>query len=251
MAVKKINMKKEEIFDLSGKVAIVTGGAGHLGTAMSEALREAGAEVIVASRNSECKLDISSRESIKDCFADVAKKYGKIDILVNNASYGAANDLEHLTDEEWQKSFDGIVASAFRTTQEIIPYMKESGGAIINIASMYGIVSPDLSIYGDKMMVHPANTASAKAALIHFTKYCAVALAKYKIRVNAISPGPFPKPEVEEKYDWFIKKLSDKNPTGRIGQPDELKGAVVFLASDSASYVTGHNLVVDGGWTIW
>ena len=244
-------MEVNKLFDLTGKVAIVTGGAGYLGTAMSEGLTEAGAHVAVASRSGEFKLNIANRDSIKKCFAEIVSKFGRIDILVNNASYGAANDLEHLTDEEWHKSFDGIVASAFRTTQEVLPYMKNEGGSIINIASMYGIVSPDLSIYEDKMMVHPANIASAKAALIHFTKYCAVALAKYKIRVNAISPGPFPKPDVQEKYDWFIKELSAKNPLGRIGQPHELKGAVVFLASHASSYITGHNLVVDGGWTIW
>ena len=115
---------------------------------------------------------------------------------------------------------------------------------------MYGIVSPNPVIYDGTDYANPVNYGAGKAALLQLTRFAAVHLAGKGVRVNAISPGPFPSPAVQ-RNTTFIKRLEEKVPLGRIGQPEELKGAVVFLASDAASYITGHNLVVDGGWTIW
>ena len=264
-------MKSLDLFKLDGKTVIVTGGAGHLGSAMSEGLAEASANVVIASRNLEkCKetasqiseanpqgetialeLDVSTRELIKKCFSAVKERYGGIDILVNNAYYGASNVIEEMSDEEWNLGIDGALGSTFRCTSEVIPMMKEAGGGVIvNVSSMYGIVSPDPRIYRGTKYTKPPNYGTAKAGLIQFTKYCACHLADYGIRVNALSPGPFPSPEVQ-KTEWLLDELEGKNPMGRIGQPWELKGALLFLCSDASTYVTGHNVVVDGGWTVW
>ena len=264
-------MKSLDLFKLDGKTAIVTGGAGHLGGAMSEGLAEAGAVVVIASRNLEkcketaariseanagvevtaLKLDISTRESIKKCFSAVKERHGGIDILVNNAYYGASNVIEEMSDEEWNLGIDGALGSTFRCTSEVIPTMREAGGGVIvNVSSMYGVVSPDRRIYRGTSNANPPNYGAAKAGLIQFSKYCACHLADYRIRVNALSPGPFPSPKVQ-KTDWFVEELGGKNPMGRIGQPWELKGALLFLCSDASTYVTGHNVVVDGGWTAW
>jgi gluconate 5-dehydrogenase len=123
-------------------------------------------------------------------------------------------------------------------------------GVIINISSMYGIVSPDPRIYGDSGYNNPPDYGAGKAGIIQFTKYAACHLAAKGIRVNAVSPGPFPGAEVQ-KNEAFITNLKNKVPLGRIGQPADLKGVVVFLASDASSYITGQNIIVDGGWTVW
>ncbi len=259
-------------FKLTGKVAIVTGGYSHLGSAFTEVLAEANANVVIAGRDSKkaellmnrigeklhessvdfVYMDISSTESIRCAFREVWEKHSKVDILVNNAVYCKHNILENMTDEEWNYCIDGTLNSLFRCIREITPYMKkQKSGSIINISSMYGMISPDFRVYGNcKDQLNPPNYGAAKAGVIQLTKYCAVWLAKYGIRVNCISPGPFPSHNVQRNKE-FIDKLCNKVPLGRIGKPEDLKGALVFLASDASSYVMGHNLVVDGGWTIW
>ena len=134
--------------------------------------------------------------------------------------------------------------------RSIIPIMeKNKFGSIINISSMYGMVSPDPSIYGSSGHNNPPNYGAGKAAIIQFTRYTACHLAKKGIRVNSVSPGPFPKPDVTDMR--FISNLKKKTPMGRLGQPHEIKGVIVFLASQSSSFVTGTNISVDGGWTAW
>lgn len=262
-------MLNNSLFDLSNKTAVVTGGYGHLGKSISEGLAEANAKVFITGRDEKkCintinelleknkslnldyeLLDISSPESIGDSFNRIYNKAGKIDILVNNAYFGAMGSIEEMSETDWQKGIDGSINSVFRCTKAILPYFT-SGGNIINIASMYGVVSPDPSIYGDSGQNNPPNYGTGKAAIVHFTKYSAVHLASKNIRVNSISPGPFPNPKVQNDTG-FITRLKEKVPMGRIGNPEELKGAVIFLAGDASSYVTGQNICVDGGWTIW
>lgn len=259
-------------FKLDNKIAIITGGYGYLGKYFTEALLEAGSTVIIAGRDLEkCKniikemkeknseysiecleIDISNTESIKKCFKKAYMKFKKIDILVNNAVYSKSNTLEDMTDEEWNYGIDGTLSSTFRCVREVTPYMKkQKEGNIVNISSMYGMVSPDFKIYkNDLKLSNPPNYGAAKSGVIQLTKYCAVYLAKYGIRVNCISPGPFPSYDVQ-KNEEFVDRLSSKVPIGRIGKPGELKGALIFLASEASSYITGHNLMVDGGWTIW
>ncbi len=255
-------------FSLKGRTAVVTGGYGHLGRYICEGLAEAGARVIVCGK-SESKyrqvfrinknlnfsfihMDISRTQSIKKAFSEIYKKYGKIDILINNAVYLSGQSPEEMTDREWHYGIDGTLNSVFRCIREVIPYMKKKRiGNIINIASMYGVVSPDFRIYKNSPeFLNPPHYGSAKAGVVQLTKYYAVFLSKYNIRVNCISPGAFPSPDTQLKKS-FVKELSQKIPLGRIGNPEELKGIVVFLVSDASSYITGQNIIVDGGWTVW
>lgn len=259
------------MFSLKGKVALVTGGAGYLGTAISEALAQYGSKLVIASRNAEhCKrlarqltkdygieargveLDMCSHASVIQCMEIVHNEMGSIDILINNASSGKPSiGIEEVSDADWLNGLDGTINGVFRCTKAVIPYMKKNKyGVIINISSMYGIVSPDSRIYGDSGYNNPPDYGAGKAAIIQFTRYSACHLACDGIRVNAISPGPFPSAEVQ-KNKTFISNLENRVPLRRIGKPDDLKGAVVFLASDASIYVTGQNIVVDGGWTVW
>ncbi len=262
----------EELFNLKGKVAVITGGAGHLGTAISEALAEAGANVVIASRNIDnckalakrlsknypkaigLKLDINSEESIFELLEEVISEFGRLDILFNNAVSGKSRrELEQMSVEEFESTLHGGLTSYFCLIKACVPHMKRIGkGSIVNIASMYGIVAPHFEVYRDKdEYFSPVNYHACKGGVIQMTRYMASYFAKDNIRVNAISPGPFPKPEVTQKEPWFGKELSHQNPMHRTGKPWEIKGAALFLASDASSYITGHNLVVDGGWTIW
>jgi NAD(P)-dependent dehydrogenase (short-subunit alcohol dehydrogenase family) len=263
-------MNVMKLFNLSGKVAIVTGGTGYLGTAISEGLAEAGSSVVIASKDKDkCSklaielskkhgvqalgmfVDVRSSDAVRNCMSEVKRALGSIDILVNNASFGKQASIETATEQEWTEGIDGTLHSVFRCIQAVVPHMAaKKHGTIINIASMYGIVSPDPRIYGDSGYDNPPSYGAGKAAILQLSRFAACNLAGKGIRVNSISPGPFPNPEVQ-KNRRFISNLEGKVPLGRIGQPYEIKGAAVFLASDASSYITGHNIVVDGGWTAW
>ena len=261
-------MDYKKLFDLTGKVAIVTGGAGYLGSENVKALKDYGATVVIAGipmtarwegeTTPDCDMmvdcDISSTESIANCFKTVYEKYGKIDILVNCAAYcaghGEKSQLEYMDDETWGVGIDGTVSATFRCTREVVKYMKETGGSIINYSSMYGLVSPDLRIYGDNPQKQPPNYGAGKAGVVQFTRYAAGDLAKYGIRVNCVTPGPFPNPSNQGDLE-FNAKLANKTMLGRFGQTYEMAGAVLFLATDASSFMTGTNIVVDGGWTAW
>lgn len=256
-----------DFFSLKDKVAIVTGGYGYLGKAFVEALYEAGAIVIVAARDhnkfksvfSETKnivfqyLDISNTESIKQCFSTVKDNYGRIDILVNNAMYLSGQYPEEITDTDLSYSFDGLIGSVYKCIREILPYMKAKRyGKIINIASMYGVVVPDFKVYADDCLpnFNPPQYGASKAAVIQLTKFFAEYAIAENINVNAISPGPFPSDSVQKNKE-FISRLASKSPSHRIGYPEDLKGTIIFLASDASKYIVGQNIQVDGGWTIW
>ncbi len=264
-------MELKSMFDLRGKVCIVTGGAGYIGSRFTNALLAFGAKVAATDIREVAAeeladdpatvenlytlvCDVSSTESIKASFAAVKERFGKIDVLVNCANYGAGygkgSQIEFMEDEVWQKGVDGAVGTVFRCTREIIPYMKESGGSIINIASMYGVVSPDPRIYGDNPQKNPPNYGAGKAGVLMFTRYSAAHLGEYGIRVNAITPGPYPNPS-NQGDKRFNEELSKKTMMNRFGQPEELCGALVLLASDASTFMTGSNITVDGGWTAW
>nr|WP_321496411.1 SDR family oxidoreductase [uncultured Methanolobus sp.] len=263
-------MLLKDMFDLKNKVILITGGSGHLGKSMCEALAEYGATLIVGSRdvernrefseqltndfgNENCPLmiDVSSSESINNTVRYITQTYGKIDVLINNASFGAGRDILSMTNEQWETGIDGTVNSVFRCTKAILPHMLENGyGKIINISSMYGLVSPDVSIYENNDYYNPANYGAGKAAIIQFTKYVAAVYGKYGINSNSISPGPFPSVKVQNDTQ-FVDRLTEKVPLKRIGNPDDLKGAVLLLSSNASNYINGANIVIDGGWTIW
>jgi len=261
----------QQLFDLKGKVAIVTGGAGHLGTAMSEALAEAGAHVVVASRNVDnCKkvadrlseggpralavqVDISEEASMFACVERTVEEFGRVDVLVNNAySAQAHRNPEDMPVDVFESALRNNVVAYYCMVKACIPHMRRAGrGSVVNIASMYGMVCPHFQIYRDSDYFSPVHYHATKGGVLQTTRYLAGYFAGDKIRVNAISPGAFPRATIRDEAAWFEEELCKQNPMNRIGEPHELKGAVVYLASGASSYVTGQNLVVDGGWTMW
>lgn len=266
-----------DIFSLKGKVAIVTGALGLIGKEHCIALAEAGANVVVTDINrEECEnfasqlpveslglsLDVTNRNSVEFVRDKILEKFGRIDILVNNA---AINDMfenpkaaseqskfENYPLELWQKSLDVNLTGVFLCSQIFGKVMAaQKSGSIINIASTYGISAPDQSLYikedGSQAFYKPPAYSATKGAVIMFTRYLASYWGKNGVRVNTLTPGG-----VENNQDdFFVKKYSAKTPLNRMAQPNDYKGAIIFLASDASSYMTGANLIVDGGWTAW
>jgi gluconate 5-dehydrogenase len=257
----------QDLFSLAGKTVMITGGSGYLGSAIAQATADFGARVVVldvreanGAREADGRIafvscDVSATASISESFRKVRQMCGSIDVLINGvtygAGYGAEGTVDRMSDEDWWKGLDGALGTTFRCTREAVPYMEEAGGgSIVNIASMYGVVSPDPSIYGDSGANNPANYGAGKAGVLQFTRYCAAHLAKKGIRVNSITPGPFPNDRVQQN-EPFVEQLCRKTMLGRIGQPHDIVGAAMLLASDASAFMTGANLVVDGGWTAW
>ena len=265
---------QNNIFSMCGKTVVFTGGCGNLGLVMVKALLEYGANVVVPSRTDKfdrsytsykeqgklvvIPADLRDSNSTKAAFQKIADIFGKIDVLINCAAYGGGAGsksceyrLDKIDDDTWNESIDGTLGVIFRCTREVIPYFEKAGaGNIVNIGSMYGIVAPDFSIYGNNIPWNPPSYGAGKAGVIQFSKYCASALASKNIRVNCISPGPFP--NITENSDMaFIGRLARKTMLNRTGKAEELNGALLLLASDASSFMTGANIVVDGGMTQW
>lgn len=255
-------------FNLKHKTILITGGYGHLGAAVTESLVHHNATVYVLGRSREKfekifstkdlrdralffqECDISETNSIKNAFQKIYEN-GEIDVLINNAVFSSGQSPEKMTDEDWKLGIDGTLNSVFRCIREIIPYFKEkSSGKIINVSSMYGLVAPEFRIYDDSpAFLNPPHYGAAKAGVIQLTRYYASWLGKYGVQVNAVTPGPFPSPSVQ-KDESFVEELKSKTCLNRIGNPNDLAGAFVYLASDASNFMTGQNLVIDGGWTI-
>ena len=256
----------DSIFSLTDKVVAITGGYGYLGKAISEGLVEFGAKVYVLGRSEEKfeaafdkpgnlrfqPCDVANSDSIREAFGEIINLEGQLDVLINNAFYSKGQHPEKITDEEWAYGIDGSLNSVYRCIREIIPHFKaQNSGKIINVSSMYGLVSPDFKIYEEApQSLNPPHYGAAKAAVVQLTKYYACYLGPHNIQVNAVTPGPFPSNSVQQN-EAFVNQLKAKNPLGRIGKPEDLKGAFVLLSSGASDFITGHNLVVDGGWTAW
>ena len=260
----------KELFSLANKVILITGGAGYLGSAMTEGFAEYGAEVYIASRNKEKSIeysktvsqktnakihsiyiDVTNTDSVKKAIAQVLDIHGKIDVVVNNAYAGKTGELLSGIEEDWLDSFNGSIHATYRVTKAVLPSMiKNKKGKIINISSMYGLVSPNPEIYGGSMQNNPPQYGAAKAAIVQFTRYLAGHFGDKGINANCIAPGPFPNTETQ-KNQQFINALEKKNPMKRIGKPEDLKGIAVLLASDASDYINGQTISVDGGWTCW
>ncbi len=257
-----------QTFNLADKIILITGGYGHLGKAVTESLVYHGADVFVLGRHKEKfeqeflespvnkqrlhfqQCDIAETVSIENAFQQVINSKGKIDVIINNAVYLQGQSPESMTDAEWEKGIDGTLNSVFRCIRGIIPFFKKNGGGkIINVSSMYGVVSPDFDVYNEfPAFLNPPHYGAAKAGVIQLTKYYAAYLGKENITVNTVTPGPFPSPKVQESTK-FVEELSKKTCLNRIGKPEDLAGAFVLLASDAGNFITGQNIVVDGGWT--
>lgn len=262
-------MSNIPFFSLREKVVVITGGSGYLGSAVAEGMLALGARVTVADKMEPGFLtrwpeqaiwlpfDAADIESVKHVFQQTKERFGKINALINCASFGAKpgpqSTVEMMSDEDWKSGVDGVLGSVFRCTREALPYMRESGGgSIVNFSSMYGLVSPDPGIYGDSGADNPPNYGAAKAGIVQLTRYCAAQLAKYNIRVNSVSPGPFPNMSKQVNQDAaFQQRLKEKTMLGKVGLPEDIVGPVLLLVSDASGFMTGTNLVVDGGWTAW
>jgi NAD(P)-dependent dehydrogenase (short-subunit alcohol dehydrogenase family) len=270
-------MSLPERFDLSGRIAIVTGAAGLLGRRHCRALAEAGAHVIAADRERDAcaavaeelgssvrpvVADVTDRQSVRQ-LADAALSIaGRIDVLVNNAAVNDAFEasttaldaslFENYPLESWKRSLDVNVTGVFLCSQVIGAAMARARrGSIVNIASTYGVVAPDQALYRDpqdrqrfyKSAVYP----TTKGAVLAFTRFLAAYWGETGVRVNALSPGG-----VEDGQDaFFIAEYARRTPLKRMASPSDFMGALVFLASDASAYVTGANLLVDGGFAIW
>lgn len=256
--------EKFEKIALENKTVAITGGYGYLGEGIALSMEAHGANVYVLGRDKakfdekfastsiqfqQC--DISSEESIVNALKTIYDTEGQIDAMVNNAFYlSPSTNQETISEESWSGGIDGSLNSVHRCIKAVIPYLKTTKGKIINVASMYGIVAPDMELYSDcPEHTNPAVYGVAKAGVIQMTKYYSSLLGKYEINVNSVSPGPFPNVNTQMNQD-FVRKLELKTSLNRIGSQRDIGGAFVFLASNASDFITGHNLVVDGGWTV-
>ena len=254
-------------FSLEGRVALITAGAGpQFGSSLTEGLAEAGATVITASRNLEANLtfaeslceqgydahgmqcDITDMDSIDRLHDAVCERFGRLDVLVNSALArdGHVGSFEQQSPEALQIVGMGDFVGLFHICQRFIPDMAQQGrGSIINISSIYGVVGNDPNIYAGTDIVKPASYNFVKAGMINFTRYLTCYYGKQGVRANCISPGGY----FNNQPEPFVQQYTQRCPIGRMLHNDDIKGAVVFLASDASEYVTGLNLMVDGGWT--
>lgn len=265
-------MNVKQLFDLSGKVVIITGAAGNLGSRYADGLSQFGANVVLADIDyikckqmakkikekyltdpEPTKLDLTKKKSISNVVSKVLKKYSKIDVLINNAAYQGNDKIrktsfENLSLDDWNKSISVNLTGVFLMCQQVGKIMKkQKQGNIINIGSTYGLVAPDQRIYGISGQNAAVFYSITKSGVISLTRYLASYWANTGIRVNTLSPGGVERNQGKS----FVKNYSKKTMLGRMAQKNEYTGAIIFLASDASSYMTGSNLVIDGGWTAW
>ena len=275
-------MKIQDKFDLKDRVAVVTGGVGLLGAEFCKTLAEAGASVAVVDLNGDAakkvadaltkdgyrakaiQANITKPDSVKAMAASVLSDFGRLDVLVNSAALDPKFDpdaaakgiapgaFEDYPLEQWNAAMNVNLTGMFLVTQACVKPMIAQGkkGSIINICSTYGLNGPDQRIYikdGKRVAFKPVYYTVTKAGVMGFTKYLAAYYAESEIRVNALTPGGV----FNNHEDYFVKNYSAKTILGRMAKKDEMNGALLFLASDASSYMTGNNVIVDGGWTAW
>jgi gluconate 5-dehydrogenase len=283
MRVTADDLKLDSLFSLAGKTAVVTGASGFLGRTFALALLANGARVVALGRSARLqqeaagwasqfgvdkiavyKIDMYDVAALNELCDGIARSETSIDILINNAhELGSATgfnvpegSLENSTFDQWQRNLQGGVYWAVQTTQRLGTKMKEQRrGSIVNIATMYASVAPRPQLYEGTALLNPPGYSASKAALVAFTRYTASFWGRDGVRANCISPGPFSNTEdvagqnsVGEDSQ-FVQRLRGYTVLNRIGRPIELCGALLFLASDASTYVTGQNLNIDGGWT--
>lgn len=264
-----------ERLSVKNKTIIITGALGLLGSVYSNGFSDNGANVVLIDLDDGlCRkkaeelsskygtdplgigCDITKPEEVEKTVKHVSRKYGHIDVLVNNAAIQTEHffaPFEEFPIADWENVMKVNVTGMFLCCQAVAREMEKAvKGSIINISSIYGVVAPDQrlydgAVYRGKHISTPLVYSTSKGTVISLTRYLAAYLAKYSIRVNSVTPGGV----YSGQNDTFVKKYSEKCPLGRMANPEEIFSAVYFLASDASSYITGHNLVVDGGWTIW
>lgn len=269
-----------KMFDLSGRVAMVTGGAGLLGQEFCRTLAEAGAAVVVVDLDRKAAKDtaaslqqsgfkalaaatnITDKQACQGTVAASLKEFGRLDILVNSAaldpkfdpdkiSQQGANAFEDYPLDAWRQALDVNLTGMFLCTQAAVqPMLAQGGGVVVNLCSMYGITAPDQRLYqrdGQPPSFKPVTYSTTKAGVLGFTRYLSAYYGGRNIRVNALTPGGV----YNGHDDEFLQRYAARAVLGRMAEKDEMNGALLFLASDASSYMTGANLVVDGGWTAW
>jgi len=261
------------LMNLSGRTALITGGAGFIGRAMVEALAELGATIVVLDRNIEVircvtesvsrshgvkaygiEVDLEDSDAVKRVPQELEKYGGKLDILINNAAFcgtssleGWVVPLEEQSIETWRRALEVNLTAAFGLTQACTSFLRHSSHAsVINVSSIYGVLGPDMTIYEGTEMGNPAAYAASKGGLIQLTRWSATTLGP-DVRVNAISPGGLERGQPEIFQDRYVSRT----PLKRMGSEEDFKGIAAFLASDLSAYITGQNLLVDGGWSAW
>jgi NAD(P)-dependent dehydrogenase (short-subunit alcohol dehydrogenase family) len=262
-------------FHIDGRAILLTGATGHLGRPIARAIAQAGGTSIVAGRSQQSldqlvseieqdagnahaiNLDVGDPDQCRRAVGKIGDLLGKLDGIVNCAYSGSIRTIETSLDSDFELAWRVTLGGPFAIVQAALPLLRAAapglagGASIVNIASMYGRVSPDPRIYGTSGKNSPPHYGAAKAGLLQLTRYLAAHLAPDGIRVNSVSPGPFPPQSIAQTDPDFHAKLCYKTPLGRIGVASELTGPVVFLLSEAASFVTGADLAVDGGWTAW
>lgn len=258
--------------DMTGRVALITGGAGHIGRAMAAALAEAGADLCLVDRSEEalaaakaelhratgkvstCRVDLEREDEREGLVAAVRAAHGQMDVLVNNAGFvgdsqlgGWVTDFAEQSLETWRRAMEVNLAAPFHLAQLFAPMLEQGArGVIINIASIYGLLGPDMRLYDGTKMGNPAAYAASKGGLVQLTRWLSTTLAP-RVRVNCITPGGLERGQPES----FRSRYVERTPLGRMGHEEDFKGAVHFLASDLSAWMTGQNIVVDGGWSAW
>ncbi|HIF00660.1 MAG TPA: SDR family oxidoreductase [Planctomycetes bacterium] len=258
----------QQLFSLSGRVALITGGSGYLGQSFCRVLADAGATVVVASRKQSraqqiaddlprigtakhygVQLDQLDEESVGAGFAAAVDAADAVDILINNGQQGHAMDLTNVTADAFSsdlRNATGYFLLARHLRDHVVA--RGAAGSVVMVGSMYGVVGSYPDAYDGVCLASPVQYHALKGGIIHMTRHLAVYWGKDQVRVNCLSPGPFPS---EKAPAEMVERLKTKSPMGRMGAPQELNGALLLLASDAGSYITGQNLLVDGGWTAW
>ena len=263
----------KELMNLKGRIALVTGACGFLGSVICETLAEQGCDLILLdlpeSNFEDLHLRIEEQNDVKiytiksnledadsrqNAIKKVLKEHKQLNILINTAALvgstpldGWATSFENQSLETWDRAFNINLTSVFHLARDLFPLIKKSGhGSIINIGSIYGVSAPDYSIYESEEIGNPAAYSSSKGGLIQLTKWLSTTLA-HEIRVNCVSPGGI----IRDQSDTFISKYKQKTPLRRMALEEDFKGIIAYLASDLSEYVTGQNIMVDGGWTSW
>jgi len=261
-----------DLISMRSRVAAVTGGSGHIGSAFARALAQVGCDICILDiatdqayeqasilqneydiRASAFNVDLTDEKALEAAVEHIRREHGRLDVLVNNAAYAKlalpkdGKTLEQQTVAQWEANIDVSLKGTFLATKAFVPLMCAiSKGVVINIASIYGVVGPDMRLYDNTEMVNPAWYSAAKGGIIQLTRYLATTLAP-EIRVNCIAPGGVWRGQPESFYSQYIART----PLRRMATEEDLCGALVYFATDLSKYVTGQVLIVDGGWTAW